>query len=90
MITSENVDAILGCPPIRSGLIKIFNPKDFFNHSLFQLEGNLELMSVSHKSQKTMVTTLSGQVSTMEKSLKSLQHQHEEEIAKKNVALEHV
>ena len=33
--TSENVDSILRSAPLRQGLIKIFNPKDFYNHTLF-------------------------------------------------------
>jgi hypothetical protein len=67
VITPENVDSILGHKPILNGLIKIFNPKDFYNHSLFQLEGSLERMSQAHKSQKAMVSTLTAEVKNMEK-----------------------
>ena len=59
-ITSENVDSILASDSIRTGLIKIFNPKDFYNHTLFQLEGNLEVMNQAHKGQKAMVATLNS------------------------------
>ena len=41
-ISQENVDEILNHQGLREGLVKIFNSKDFFNKTLFELEGHLE------------------------------------------------
>jgi hypothetical protein len=44
-ITSKNVNAILNNTELYQGLIKVFNPKDYLNKSLFEIESSLELMA---------------------------------------------
>lgn len=90
VISAENVDSVLQNKVLREGLIKIFNSKDFYNKTLFQLEGHLEANSQKYKSQKAVVTTLNSQVADMEKNLKTMQLQHNDDLSKKNQALEHI
>ena len=44
-ISQENVDEILNHDDLRSGLIRIFNSKDYFNKTLFELESHIETNS---------------------------------------------
>ena len=41
-MTSKNVDDVLRDETLYNGIIKLFNPKDFLNRNLFELESHLE------------------------------------------------